>query len=35
MKNIDDGLYKYNTDGLIFTHTSYGVGSNEIRQQVL
>ena len=24
------GLFEYNTDGLIFTHTTYGVGSNEM-----
>jgi len=25
-----EGLFEYNTDGLIFTHSFYGVGSNEI-----
>jgi hypothetical protein len=30
MQKINDGLFEYNTDGLIFTHTSFGVGSNQI-----
>jgi mRNA capping enzyme/mRNA capping enzyme, catalytic domain len=30
MKKIKDGLYPYNTDGLIFTPTKLGVGSNVI-----
>jgi hypothetical protein len=29
LKNIDTGLYEYNTDGLIFTHTRFGVGSDK------
>ncbi len=32
LSNVKDGLYKYVTDGLIFTHTKYGVGSNSIRE---
>jgi hypothetical protein len=30
LEKIKDGLFEYNTDGLIFTHTSFGVGSNRI-----
>lgn len=30
MQKINDGLFEYNTDGLIFTHTSFGVGSNQV-----
>jgi len=30
MQKINDGLFEYTTDGLIFTHTSFGVGSNKI-----
>ena len=30
MQKINDGLFEYTTDGLIFTHTSFGVGSNQI-----
>tara|TARA_B100000035_G_scaffold314470_2_gene330828 strand:- start:1236 stop:4778 length:3543 start_codon:yes stop_codon:yes gene_type:complete len=30
LNNIKDGLYEYNTDGLIFTPTNTGVGSNTI-----
>ena len=29
LKNIDDGKYEYNTDGLIFTHMFFGVGSDK------
>ena len=29
LKNVNDGLYEYNTDGLIFTHTKFGVGSDK------
>lgn len=32
LSNVKDGLYKYVTDGLIFTHTKYGVGSNSVRE---
>ena len=32
LSNIKDGLYKYTTDGLIFTHMKYGVGSNKVRE---
>ena len=32
LSNINDGLYKYTTDGLIFTHMKYGVGSNKVRE---
>lgn len=31
LSNIKDGLYKYTTDGLIFTHMKYGVGANAVR----
>ena len=30
MQKINDGLFEYTTDGLIFTHTSFGVGSNQV-----
>ena len=30
LNNIKDGLYEYNTDGLIYTPTNTGVGSNNI-----
>jgi len=30
LKKIDEGLYEYNTDGLIFTPTLFGVGSNQV-----
>jgi len=30
MQKMNDGLFEYNTDGLIFTHTSFGVGSNQV-----
>jgi len=30
LQKINDGLFEYNTDGLIFTHSSFGVGSNRI-----
>jgi len=30
IQKINDGIFEYNTDGLIFTHTSFGVGSNHI-----
>jgi hypothetical protein len=30
MQKINDGIFEYNTDGLIFTHTSFGVGSNQV-----
>ena len=30
LQKTNDGLFEYNTDGLIFTHTSFGVGSNRI-----
>ena len=30
MRNIDDDLFEYNTDGLIFTPISFGVGSDKI-----
>jgi|UniRef100_A0A6C0IN82 hypothetical protein len=30
LKRIDDGLFEYNTDGLIFTPANLGVGSNII-----
>jgi hypothetical protein len=30
LQKMNDGLFEYNTDGLIFTHTSFGVGSNRI-----
>lgn len=30
LSNVNDGTYEYNTDGLIFTPTSTGVGSNRI-----
>ena len=30
LNNIKDGLYEYNTDGLIFTPTNTGVGSNNV-----
>jgi 3D (Asp-Asp-Asp) domain-containing protein len=29
LKNIEDGKYEYNTDGLIFTHMLFGVGSDK------
>jgi hypothetical protein len=29
IKKIRDGLFEYNTDGLIFTHTLFGVGSDK------
>jgi hypothetical protein len=29
LRNVNDGLYEYNTDGLIFTHTKFGVGSDK------
>ena len=32
IKNMDEGNYEYNTDGLIFTHISYGVGSDRVGQ---
>lgn len=32
LSNINDGLYKYTTDGLIFTHMKYGVGSNKEKE---
>jgi hypothetical protein len=30
LKKFNEGRFEYNTDGLIFTHAFYGVGSNEI-----
>jgi len=30
LENEKEGLFEYNTDGLIFTHSFYGVGSNSI-----
>jgi hypothetical protein len=30
LRNIDDNLFEYNTDGLIFTPISFGVGSDKI-----
>ena len=30
MKNIEEGNYEYNTDGLIFTHTAFGVGGDRV-----
>lgn len=30
MQKMNDGLFEYNTDGLIFTHASFGVGSNQV-----
>ena len=30
LERADQGLFEYNTDGLIFTHTSFGVGGDEI-----
>jgi len=30
IKNVDDGLFEYNTDGLIFTPASMGVGADKI-----
>jgi len=32
LKSIQDGKYEYNTDGLIFTHMFFGVGSDKIGQ---
>jgi hypothetical protein len=29
LQNIEDGLYEYNTDGLIFTPTTFGVGGDK------
>lgn len=29
LRNVADGLYEYTTDGLIFTHSYFGVGSNQ------
>lgn len=30
LKKVKEGRFKYETDGLIFTHAFYGVGANEI-----
>jgi hypothetical protein len=30
LQKVHEGRFEYNTDGLIFTHAFYGVGSNEI-----
>ena len=30
LEKIDQGLFEYNTDGLIFTPTEFGVGSDEV-----
>ena len=32
IKNMDEGNYEYNTDGLIFTHIAFGVGSDRVGQ---
>ena len=32
LTNIHDGKYEYNTDGLIFTHMFFGVGSDKVGQ---
>jgi hypothetical protein len=33
LKNVSDGLFEYNTDGLIFTHAHFGVGANKEGQE--
>jgi hypothetical protein len=30
LRRVADNLYEYNTDGLIFTHTLFGVGGNNV-----
>ncbi len=35
LQNIQDGLFEYNTDGLIFTPANLGVGSNKIGETTL
>lgn len=30
LERVEQGLFEYNTDGLIFTHTSFGVGADEV-----
>ena len=34
LKKVDDGLFEYNTDGLIFTPTHLGVGANKVGENV-
>jgi len=34
LKRVDDGLYEYETDGLIFTPTNLGVGLNSPKEEV-
>jgi SAM-dependent methyltransferase len=34
LKKVTDGLFEYNTDGLIFTPTHLGVGANKIGENV-
>lgn len=34
LKKVDDGLFEYNTDGLIFTPSQLGVGANTVGENV-
>ena len=34
LKKVDDGLFEYNTDGLIFTPAHLGVGANKVGENV-